>query len=320
MIRPIGLKPEATEAVLIKLIGEQLADMYSNKSSEEYKMCGDITKSTTYDKLEQGIAELKTLKGFDKRDAEELKTMFLTLHRPIFKKMATEYIAKPEDRNTVFTAVFTVGYRILVAEISRIMISTVATPKGIVYKPDKTSRNQDMSKFIRYMNSSIETTIDEELKKVKTTTDTVQEGFNLASVMKVYNTGLSVFSNILSHLWQTGNPLATISTLINNDIEWKVREYENAVSMYESTKEAYNEYMQTPESQRKRSIEKRYEKMMNKYNMNVNKFKARIAHYDQRSSEKVKDDVNKELRDNKNNSTNKDSSNDNNDASNDFDF
>ena len=153
MIRPIRLRPEATEAVLIKLIGEQLHDIYSNKSSEEYKMCGDITKSPTYEKIEIGVSELKTLKGFSKNDAKDMETMFMTLHRPIFKKMVTEYIAKPEDRNVVLTSVFTVGYRLLVSELSRIIASTEATNKGIVYKPDKASRHQAMTNFIRYMNS-----------------------------------------------------------------------------------------------------------------------------------------------------------------------
>ena len=142
MIRPIRLRPEATEAVLIKLIGEQLHDIYSNKSSEEYKMCGDITKSPTYEKIEIGVSELKTLKGFSKNDAKDMETMFMTLHRPIFKKMVAEYIAKPEDRNVVFTSVFTVGYRLLVSELSRIIASTEATNKGIVYKPDKASRHR----------------------------------------------------------------------------------------------------------------------------------------------------------------------------------
>lgn len=334
MIRPIRLRPEATEAVLIKLIGEQLHDIYSNKSSEEYKMCGDITKSPTYEKIEIGVSELKTLKGFSKNDAKDMETMFMTLHRPIFKKMVAEYIAKPEDRNVVFTSVFTVGYRLLVSELSRIIASTEATNKGIVYKPDKASRHQAMTKFIRYMNSSIETSIDEELKKVKAQNknneSTVQEAFHPLSVVtgivNDFIQGMQVMDNIFHTFISNNNPLSTISSLINLSIESKVRAYDNAVATYESTKEAYNEYLRTPESQRKKSILKKYEKMMNKYNMEVNRLKAQIAHYDQRANSKTEDDINKavdDLKNTKTSSTKSTSSNDNNTQSNDdndFDF
>lgn len=327
MIRPIRLRPEATEAVLIKLIGEQLHDIYSNKSSEEYKMCGDITKSPTYEKIEIGVSELKTLKGFSKNDAKDMETMFMTLHRPIFKKMVTEYIAKPEDRNVVFTSVFTVGYRLLVSELSRIIASTEATNKGIVYKPDKASRHQAMTKFIRYMNSSIETSIDEELKKVKAQNknneSTVQEAFNpfgvVTHVVNDFIQGMQVMDNIFHTFISSNNPLSTISALINLKIENKVKAYDNAVATYESTKEAYNEYLRTPESQRKKSILKKYEKMMNKYNMEVNRLKAQIAHYDQRANSKTEDDINKAVDDLKNTKTSSNNNTQSNDD-NDFDF
>lgn len=331
MIRPIRLRPEATEAVLVKLIGEQLHDMYSNKSSEEYKMCGDITKSSSYEKIEIGISELKSLKGFNKNDAKDIETMFMTLHKPIFKKMVAEYIAKPEDRNIVFTSIFTVGYRLIVSELSRIMASTEATNKGIVYKPDKMSRNQAMTKFIRYMNSSIETSIDEELKKVKAQNNNnepvVQEAFNPMNLITDFSQAMQVMDNIVHRFISGNNPLSTISSLINLSIENKVNAYDNAVAEYNSTKEAYNEYLRTPESQRKKSVLKKYEKMMNKYNMKINQLKAKIAHYDQRANSKTEDDINKAIADSKNNtsgpSTKPSSSNDNtqsNDNDDGFDF
>lgn len=312
MIRPIRLNPKATEAMLLKLIGDQLADMYSNKSSEEYKMGGDITKSTTYEKINIGISELKSLKGFNKHDAEDMKTMFLTLHRPIFKKMITEYIAEPGDRNTVFTAVFTVGYRVLVAELSRIMASTESTPKGIVYKPDKISKNQDMSKFIKYMNSSIETVVDEEINKAKSTKpedESIQEAFAavagagaafaVAGVAGAFVKNANALASIFRGLFKFGNPLATISAILNNNIEKNVTEYENTLALYESTKQAYQEYLKTPESLQKKTIKKKYETMINKYNMRVNKLKAKIAHYDQRSNSETEDSINKLVNDNK---------------------
>lgn len=56
-----------------------LKSIYSNKSSDEYKMHGDITLSPSYNKIDEMIAELSDLKGFNKSDAREFSNMFLNI-------------------------------------------------------------------------------------------------------------------------------------------------------------------------------------------------------------------------------------------------
>ena len=149
-------------------INSMLNEIYSNKSSDEYKMKGDITKSPSYSKIEEKVVDLKTLKGYSQVDAADIAKMFNTLHRPIFKTMVKEYIMEHNDRNTVFTALFTVGYRLLVGELTRVFASTVATDKGVVYKPDKVSRKSDATAMIKLYNDQLEAKIDKYIKDAKT--------------------------------------------------------------------------------------------------------------------------------------------------------
>ena len=60
-------------ALMIKL----LDDIYKNKSSDEYNMMGDITKSKVYDELEKQIANLRTLKNFPPQEANDYQKMFI---------------------------------------------------------------------------------------------------------------------------------------------------------------------------------------------------------------------------------------------------
>lgn len=148
-------------------INTMLREIYNNKSTDEYKMKGDITKSPSYSTIEQMVADLAILRGFFKVDADDIKQLFNTLHRPVFKNLVKEYIMEQNDRNTVFTAMFTVGYRLLVGELSRIYASTEATPKGIVYKPDKVSRQKDAGKLIRVFNEDLEKKLDQYVRDMK---------------------------------------------------------------------------------------------------------------------------------------------------------
>jgi len=148
-------------------INSMLRDIYSNKSSDEYKMKGDITKSPNYTKIEEMISDLKTLKGYSKQDADDITKMFHTLHRPAFRTMVKEYIMEQNDKNTLFTATFTVGYRILVGELTRIYAATEATDKGIVYKPDKLSRKSDASRMIKLYNERLEDTLNKYVQDMK---------------------------------------------------------------------------------------------------------------------------------------------------------
>ena len=143
------------DAVMLA-INSMLAEKYTNKSTDEYKMKGDITRSPMYSDIERMVAELKTLKGYKANDADDMKTLFDTLHRPVFKTMVKEYMTDKNDKNTVFTSMFTIGYRLLVGELARIFASTESTPKGIVYKPNKISRKTDASQMIKLFNSDLE--------------------------------------------------------------------------------------------------------------------------------------------------------------------
>lgn len=153
------------DAVMLA-INSMLAEKYTNKSTDEYKMKGDITKSPMYSNIERMVAELKTLKGYKQSDADDMKTLFETLHRPVFKTMVKEYITDKNDKNTIFTSMFTIGYRLLIGELGRIYASTESTPKGIVYKPNKISRKTDASRMIKLFNADLEKKLNQYISQM----------------------------------------------------------------------------------------------------------------------------------------------------------
>lgn len=178
------MNTDVIEKQMIDQMMGLLKHIYSNKSSDEYKSHGDITKTAEYSNVEKMVADLRTLKKFPSVDAADIKNLFNTLHRPIFSKMVTEYINEPNERNTVFTAVYTVGYRVLLGELSRIYSSTVSTEKGIEYRPSKISKRETLIPFIRAYNVSLEKRIDDcirasfkERQHVKESVEPFQENF-----------------------------------------------------------------------------------------------------------------------------------------------
>ena len=173
------------EATMLS-INSILREIYSNKSSDEFKMKGDISKSPCYGDIEKMVADLSTLKGYSKGDASAIKQMFNTLHRPIFKSLVKEYIMEPNDRNTIFTSMYTIGYRLLVGELSRIYSSTQATPSGIVYKPDKISRKEDAGKMIRLFNDDLEAKLDKCVRDLHADPNSASP-VNEAYLMEMFN-------------------------------------------------------------------------------------------------------------------------------------
>lgn len=167
-------------------ISKILNDTYRNKSSEEYKMRGDITKSSSYPNIEKMVAELSTLKGYSKSDASDINQLFSTLHRPIFKNMVREYMTEPNERNTIFCALFTLGYRLLVGELARIFTSTEATPKGIEYKPDKVSRRNDISKIIAIYKGDLEAKINAEIRTTSKASTKIEESYVEDVIAQMY--------------------------------------------------------------------------------------------------------------------------------------
>lgn len=288
-------KPSEDEIRDIENIAKVLAQIYSNKSSDEFKCKGDIRKVSSYKQIEMRVTDLTRLKRFSANDAKDIKDMFLTLHRPVFNDMVVEYLAKPNERNTLFTALFTVAYRVLVGELARIYASTEATDKGIVYKPDKISRRNDMSWFIKHFNRDLDAKIDMYVRQTFNEYAVFHEG----AVRDVIDAGvdytvkaLLIIPRIFSSAKEI-NPISFINAILMRSYSKKVDKFTEVTAMYEATKQAYEDYLKIPEADRKRKIEAKYRKNIEKYNIQMNNLKAKIEHYDSRAIEEAKDSRNK---------------------------
>ena len=302
---PFKKQLNSNEAVMMTMT-ENLQVVYSNKSSDEYKQHGDITLSSQYKNIELMIGSLTLVKGLSKSEIDDLRQLFNTLHRPIFKKMVTEYIAEPNARNIIFTSVYTTGFRTLIGELSRIFSSTKATEKGFIYKPDMVSRRNNVSKFIKLYNKDLDKKLDDEIrreninkpietKKRSTETSVQQEAAMVDAVVNLANSVISVVPavfNVFTSVFKTAkelNPVALMSSILSRSYDKKVIKFNTVCAEYEATKKAYEEYMKIPQSQRKQKIEHRYIKMMDKYNIKMQNLKAQIDHYDSRSKEEAAD-------------------------------
>lgn len=295
----------------------KLDQIYSNKSSDEYKMMGDITKSKVYDGIENMMAYLSQLKGFPKNDAASLKQMFNALHRPVYKKLVTEYIHQPDDRNALFTAMFTCGYRALVAELSRIFACTTATEKGLIYKPTKIARSQTAAKFIKAFNNNLDQKLDEYIRKThsKSKLQLQTESFmffqeadpvTLTAIGMAINSALEKLKPYELTNWFAAladvsdfifgprseiNPVSYMHHLLTSHYDKNVAAFYAAEALYEETKNAYDEYMKIPEAERSRKVESKYVKLIKKYNMKMENLRAKIAHYDSRAMAEAKEKV-----------------------------
>lgn len=307
----------ATEDQLIKMTMSLLAGIYSNKSSDEYKSHGDITISAEYHEIEKMIAELKDIIGLPKNEANNLTTLFNTLHRPVFKTMVVAYIASPNEENTIYTASYTVGFRVLIGELSRIYASTVATTKGIKYNPDKVQKQNNIDKLIAYLNNDLEKKINDNIKRNKTTTD-VQEAFDITiNLGKIYKNIKSFAKSVSSF-----NITSIINTLLMSKYDRKVSMLNDACREYDALNQAYQDYMKKPEALRNNKVEKSYIKNIEKYNIRMQDLKAKLAHYNSRDEEAVKDELKKPTDDKTpdTSSTSTDETTDNDNSNNDFDF
>jgi hypothetical protein len=288
------------EANMINYMETALADIYGNKSSDEYKMHGDITKSSEYKTIERMISDLRILKGFSKSESDDLKMLFLTLHRPIFPKMVTEYVAKPNERNTTFTTVYTVGYRLLIGELSRVYASTEATDKGIIYQPDKITRKDSSKKLIKHFNESLDKKIDIYIRE---TTNKNKSSIKQEGAVEAIGYGLELVTGFggavalaISKVFKAAtelNPISLVNALLSRSYNKKVENFEYVAAMYEATKQAYDDYMKIPEAQRKQKVESKYLKNIDKYNIRMQNLKAKIDHYDSRATEEAKDNETK---------------------------
>lgn len=286
--------PSTQEEAIMEHMNHALIEIYKNKSADEYKMKGDISLSSEYETIERMVSDLKILKGFSSSEAEDIKMLFLTLHRPVFKKMVSEYLASPNERNQTFTTVFTVGYRLLVGELSRIFASTEATDKGIAYKPDKISRKENAKWLIKHFNKSLEQKIDtyirshanKQQKPVQEALVEISDGFG--AVAGIVATVFDVLGLIFTGAKEL-NPISFINAMLTRSYDNKVKKFEEVSAMYNATKEAYDEYMKIPKADRKEKIESKYMKNIDKYNIKMQNLAAQIEHYDSRAKEEIKD-------------------------------
>ena len=286
-------KSNETETAMMEHMNHSLVEIYKNKSADEYKMKGDISRSPEYPTIERMVSDLKILKGFPSSEADDIKMLFLTLHRPVFKKMVSEYLASPNERNQTFTTVFTVGYRLLVGELSRIFASTEATDKGIAYKPDKISRKENAKFLIRHFNKSLEQKIDTYIRSHANKQKPVQEALveisdGFGTVAEIVATVFDVINLIFTGAKEL-NPISFINAMLTRSYDNKVKKFEEVSAMYNATKEAYAEYMKIPKADRKEKIESKYMKNIDKYNIKMQNLAAQIEHYDSRAKEEVKD-------------------------------
>ena len=281
-------KPTQREREDLENIMKLLGEIYSNKSSDEFKCKGDIRKVPMYKEIEKQLSDLNSLKKFPKTDAKDLKDMFLNLHRPIFPQMVVAYLNKPDERNSIFTALFTVGYRVLVGELARIFASTEATENGLVYKPDKISRRKDMSWFIKAFNDDLDKKIDEYIKATYNEYATFHTESVVSEVTDAIVTALGILPRIFRSAKEL-NPISFFNAVLMRSYDRKVEKYHDVCAMYEATKQAYEDYLKIPRSDRKRKIEAKYKKNIDKYNIKMNNLKAQIDHYDSRAMEEAKD-------------------------------
>lgn len=289
----------SVDKVYVDNILSELEDIYNNKSSDEYKCKGDITKSPNYDNIDYNIAKLSSIKGFPEKDITVLKTTFNTLHRPIFHKMVVSYLEKPDEKNIIFTTAFTVGYRLLVGELSRIVASTEATDHGLVYKPGKVERS-DMVSFMKKYNSDLDKKLDDAIKRAHIELKkTVQESATLEAIGAGAGAVVGVIESVfgfISNIFKSAaslNPISLISAVLSRSYDKKVEKYEKVCKEYEAAQKAYDEYKKIPVTQRKQRIEHKYTKMIEKYNIKMGNLKAQIDHYDLRAMNDAKDAGNK---------------------------
>lgn len=289
---------------LMKETAEDMRKTYSNRSTDEYKMRGDITKSEHYHTFEKLVNDLFTLKHFPTREANDIKTMFLTLHRPIWKKMVADYLAKPTVTNRTYTISFTLGYRVLRGELARIYSCTEATEKGIVYKYNKIAMQESIYRFIRRYNEKLDEILAKSIEAYKdlgaetlldkSDNKPVQEGAVATVATETVDVAVKLLG-VIKSVFKTAaelNPISFVSAILSRSYDKKIEKYEETCALYLATKEAYDDYKRIPEKDRNKKIESKYAKNIEKYNIKMNNLRAKIDHFDQRAHVEADDALN----------------------------
>ena len=288
------------EKQMVELMLSSLDKIYSDKNSEEYKTKGDITKLRIYKDLDRMITDLKTLKKFPSQYAKDIRSTFDELHRPVWRTNVEKYIRKPDEENALYTALYTVGVRVTIDEVSRIYSSTKVTKDGgIEFNPDKLMKRDDLREFFAAFNVSLEKYIDDYIKKHGS--EVTQEAFGTSAAglfLKGFfsKTLLKWIGNrfvveILEAVKRSFHNIKRLNpvTLAN---AYLIRKYDNieasfnkTLANYAATKEAYEEYMKLPEGKRNATIVANYEKELRKIQNSIDNQWSKIEHFNQRAKE-----------------------------------
>lgn len=284
--------------------------IYKNKSGDEYKMKGDIKKHPCYDIISKDVKSLGDgVKNAPTKVITGVKDMFAALHKPIWKKMIGEYMAKPNEKNTAYTICFSNGLRIMLSVMMSIYGFTKATENGLVYEEPSNMSDDDkvryefITKNGKDYDQKVMKMYDMAAKKVnknkpvtangdKVTQEAASVGIITAAADTVVGVIEGVFG-ILNGIFRTAaslNPISLISACLSRSYDKKIEQYEKISKEYEAAKKAYDEYKKIPATQRKKRIESNYTKMIDKYNIKMKNLKAKIDHYDTRSGKGSEDD------------------------------
>lgn len=287
----IEMSPKELKAAVEKV--------YKNKSNDEYKCKGDIKKSPNYELMDQKLnKDMPNISGYPSNNLTILQKAFKELQKPIWGKMVSEYMRKPDETNLAYAFMFSACYRGLLSEIMSAIASSEATETGFVYKPDIIENKNDRSikilkKFTtdpdgvmksivagskKRLGGKSEEKIQQEAATVSAVGGAIEGVASLAeatfgAIGKVFKSALSL------------NPISFFSALFSRAYDKKVEKFKKFDDLYHATVEAYNEYRRIPQSKRKARIEHRYIKMMEKYNIKRENLRKQIEHYDRRAHE-----------------------------------
>ena len=300
---------------------KNLKRVYTNKSCDEYKMKGDITKHPLYDILSKDIPELGNgVKNIPTKTVIGIKDMFASLKKPIWKKMIPEFMAKPNPKNTIYSMYFSIGFRTMMTALMFIQTNIKASENGLEYVTPKIRENdknildfvskngKDYDKFVEKTYQSYEknskkaTKVSDseekkENKKDKVETESyvvTQESVSAVTAVadKVVGIIEGVFG-VLNSIFKTAaslNPISLISACLSRSYDKKIEQYDKVSKELAAAKQAYDEYKKIPAAQRKKRIESNYVKMIDKYNIKMANLKAKIDHYDTRATKGSDDD------------------------------
>jgi hypothetical protein len=186
----------------------------------------------------------------------------------------------------------------LIGELSRIYSSTIATEKGIVYQPDKTKNdNPRTAQFIHDYTRNLEEEYNKVLRRLDSKPKLHQEAALLGAIGNAAG-ALAAFVHAheiipLSHLFKdifnrilgAGkmlNPISYINNKLTRKYDSEVKSFKDVCDLYEQTKQAYEEYKNSP-GRKSSAIEGKYIRNIKKYEILMKNKQAKIKHYDSRA-------------------------------------